>query len=153
MKAVKFISLPEAEEYSPSWGQKDRVLISLTTPGGFKHHPNSLYCRPAVLPEGVWKDVLRLEFHDADPNPSGEPCGYKLFTSHDAATIIEFLIKHRHVDNCVVHCEGGISRSAGVAKFVAQLFKLEFPESYALYNRHVFSTLCMTHNRYLYGDS
>jgi len=52
----------------------------------------------------------------------------------------------------IVHCEGGISRSAAVSKFVAQIYNLEFPEGYSLYNRHVFSTLLRVHGTSLYGE-
>ena len=46
----------------------------------------------------------------------------------------------------------GISRSAAVSKFIAQIYNLEFPEGYSLYNRHVYSTLLRVHGSSLYGE-
>lgn len=55
-------------------------------------------------------DVLRLWFDDEE---KGHP---NCITKDDARKIIEFMNKHiNDVDECVVHCGAGISRSAGVA--------------------------------------
>jgi predicted protein tyrosine phosphatase len=151
-----FLSKKQAEAFHDPSGKEGRVLISLTTPGDPNDpRPHSAYCKPAVLHDDTWKAVLRLEFHDKDPNhiDEDEACGYKLFTEADAVTILNFLKEHEaDVDSLIVHCEGGISRSAGVAKFVAHLYSLKFNETYSVYNKHVFSTLMRTYGSSLYGD-
>lgn len=45
-----------------------------------------------------------------------------------------------------------ISRSAGVAKFISVFFNLQFPESYMLYNKHVFSSLIRRWNQRNYPE-
>jgi len=59
--------------------------------------------------------LLRLEFHDIpDPIPNE---GYVHFTYFMAINILTWL-KEQHGKDIVVHCQGGISRSAAVAKFM-----------------------------------
>jgi predicted glycosyltransferase involved in capsule biosynthesis len=65
---------------------------------------------------------------------------------------MEFLKKHElDTNDCVVHCEAGISRSAGVAKFISVIYSLAFPENYSVYNKHVFSTLMRAYGESFYG--
>lgn len=153
MKSTNFFSKRSAERFQEPGGRDERVLISITTPpvpDSFSAH-----CAPAVLHEDSWKDVLRLEFDDADPshmNPQQVP-GYRLFNEDDAVAILKFLKKHQ--DDTVyalVHCEAGISRSAAVSKFIALIYNLSFPEQYSIYNKHVFSTLMRVHGESLYED-
>lgn len=61
-------------------------------------------------------DRLRLEFHDTDKE-IGE--GYEHFTYFMAMKIISWL-ESRQDQDIVVHCEGGISRSAAVAKYLIE---------------------------------
>lgn len=120
-----------------------RIVISMTT-------PNMPGCSPAKLSD-VWVDVLRLEYHDIDHDSTGRMV---LFGEGHALEILKFLKKHEdsEVTEVIAHCEAGISRSAAVAKFVAYIYGLEFPESYSLYNKRVFSTLLSLHGKCLYGE-
>ena len=120
---------------------------------------------PVDLHESSWKKILRLEFHDADQ--SGLRDGrvlskseIKMFDEEMALKVINFLKEvEEECESLIVHCEGGISRSAAVSKFIARLYNLDFPEHYSLYNRHVFSTLlkvygiCQWGDASVYGDS
>ena len=54
--------------------------------------------------------AVRSFFFD-DVEKDEENC----ITSTDADNIIKFINKHMDVDECIVHCEAGVSRSAGVA--------------------------------------
>lgn len=150
-----FISKRAAELYHEPNGRDSRILISLTTPAGYASHARSIGCSPAKLHDDTWKDVLRIEFHDADPGHmnDNEVLGYKLFTDEDAINILRFL-KLYEESGCdvIVHCEAGISRSAGVSKFIAQVYNLRFPENYSVYNKHVFSTLLRVYGQCLYGE-
>ena len=151
-----FISKKQAEEYHEPGDKLTRVLISLTTPRDVNNTRSySAYCKPAVLHEDTWKDILRLEFHDKDPETisPGEKGDYKLFTDDDAIKILKFLKLHQDdASDAIVHCEAGISRSAAVSKFISIVYSLPFPESYSIYNKHVFSTLTRVYNECLYGD-
>jgi len=94
---------------------------------------------PAVLKDG-WHSVLRLEFDDID-TPE-EP--YIFFSDSHANQIIDFVeeVQRGHeVEGILIHCQAGISRSAAVAKWIAEKYGLGFPEKYMLYNKHVYRTL------------
>lgn len=83
------------------------AIISITDP----------HLRPATIPKlpGL-RAVLRLTFWDvADPNQAD------VFTHEMADQILDFVNAHRdEVDAFVVHCEAGISRSAGVAEALSE---------------------------------
>jgi len=53
------------------------------------------------------------------------------------------------VEGVLVHCHAGISRSAAVAKWIAEKYELPYPERYMLYNKHVYRTLREAMNRRL----
>lgn len=59
-----------------------------------------------------------------------------------AQEIREFVLA-RPLDNFLVHCYMGISRSAAVAKWIAEQLNIEDPEmeAYKGYNRHVYALL------------
>ena len=92
--------------------------------------------------------VLRLEFADIE-----EPIeNYPLFSYSDAKRIIQWV--QALPDSCrmvVVHCQGGISRSAAVAQFmvVDMGFELHVDvfsrKDYALANPHVYGLLRRTY--------
>jgi len=61
--------------------------------------------------------ILRLTFDDTDV---ASP--YSI-TKRDAVNIIEFVEKYKDItDNFIVHCEAGISRSAGVAAALSKIY-------------------------------
>ena len=85
------------------------VLVSITDPG-----------REAAIPPG-YLDVLRLAFHDCDPEaavlgPEAAP-----MRPEQAQRIWVFARKYRG-RNIVVHCAAGISRSRGVVEAVLRTF-------------------------------
>ena len=125
LKKVIFTDRQSAEQ-SPAW--PDWAAISISEPDWY----------PANLKQG-WHDILRLEFHDIDQY--AEP--YVLFDQQQARDIIRF-VGNCHdggVDGIVVHCKAGISRSAAVAKWIADCYNLAFPDGYSLYNKHVYRVL------------
>lgn len=57
------------------------------------------------------KAVLRLKFDDVERDYKNEHC----ITKEDAESIVKFVNKNKNkVDKFIVHCEAGVSRSAGV---------------------------------------
>lgn len=96
---------------------------------------NTMAWKPCIDPN--WKESLVLEFFDCDCEKDSE------FTKKKAQQICEFVdkISSMRLDNIVVHCYAGISRSAAVAKFISIIMHLRYPEHYMLYNKHVFRTL------------
>lgn len=152
-----FISKRIAEQVGFNDKSNQSVLISINSP--VEVTPGST--EPRII-EAAWSKILRLRFHDTDAaGRSIDPRVSEvvdngqliLFTEDQAVEILKFLRAHQddHT-HAIVHCEGGISRSAAVSKFIAQVYGLEFPEGYSLYNRHVFSTLLQVYGRCMYGE-
>lgn len=140
MKSVVFYPRAIAEQLRPTNGQ---VIVSI----------HDRVQGPASLQEG-WKDVLFLSFHDTDVAKEG----YDLFNESQAKDVIDFIAKHKDVEQIVVHCTMGVSRSAAVAMFISDqqersLFQqgraFFHPDRPAQYNRLVYSTL----NRALWGSA
>ena len=85
-----------------------------------------------------WAEVLRLEFDDVSIRGDH----FHGITEEQAGQIIAFLdAVQQKMDKIFVHCLAGVSRSAGVAKFVAERYALEFDHTYEPYNRLVYDTL------------
>ena len=73
----------------------------------------------AVIPDG-YIEILRLRFddvHDHQRDPGAQP-----FTLDMAAQIAKFVSRHQSVEEIVIHCHQGVSRSAGVAMALADVF-------------------------------
>jgi predicted protein tyrosine phosphatase len=100
----------------------------------------------------LWNYKLVMRFDDLDTEVDSvdnrEPV---LFNDSMANEIIDWLEANKNnIKTLVVNCNAGISRSAAVAKFVADIYKLDFNEKYSLYNKHVYSTLRKEWDRRLY---
>ena len=149
LEKVLFINRGRAEMIQP---RSDEAIISISNPD----NPANLF--PSWAPSRV----LRLGFHDADENKrhvhSGEHQLYKiincrLFDEDDAKKVLEFIgDKKDKVTTIYVHCDAGISRSAAIAKFIAGIYNLEFPDHYMLYNKLIYTTLTNTFNKMQYGE-
>jgi predicted protein tyrosine phosphatase len=125
IRNVIFVSQAVACGLSPD---ERLAVVSVTEPG----------FGPALLQPG-WRDVLRLSFHDVDAAVDG----YLIFAEAQADALIDWLTAvEDRVDGIVVHCVAGISRSAAVAKFVADRYTVVgFDHSYLRYNRLVYRVL------------
>ena len=152
-----FISKRSAEAIPVNSQSLKSTLISLNSPPAVTKGSST-----PQLVEAAWSKILRLEFHDADGTGRSidsriaevvDKGNLVLFNEDHAVEIIKFLKAHQddHT-HAIVHCEGGISRSAAVSKYIASIYNLEFPEGYSLYNRHVFSTLLRVHGSSSYGE-
>lgn len=113
--------------------KESHIIISIRTPGA----------QPANFPRGPeTRAVLFCEFHDLDERYRAHLIGSKdagmmmgstdaalldvkeaaLFSPEDARRILAFFKLHRQdVETTVVQCEGGMSRSAGVAAALAKI--------------------------------
>lgn len=78
------------------------VLIRVTSPG---------VEFPRLKDEGIYKDILELQFFDFEDDSSG----LYIFNETILERVLGFFEKHRNCNNMVIHCESGISRSAGIA--------------------------------------
>lgn len=123
---VVFMSQAWAEACLP---RPDEAVVSITDRGA----PD------ADLNDG-WAAVLRVSFDDVDPVETPMAPGERLveIQAHEAERIAAFVHALRHrVGTLVVHCRYGQSRSAGVAKAVAEAYGLHFPAKYRYANNFV----------------
>lgn len=120
---IEFVSKKIAENITPN---KDWIIISINDPLSI-----------ANLKEG-WLDILPLTFNDINIKIDD----YLVFNKDDAGKIIDFVEKYKEEGSVIiVHCYAGISRSAAVAKFIAEKYNLKFNHNYFLYNKLVYTTL------------
>lgn len=86
-----------------------------------------------------WHAVLRLEFHDAEADDADS---FVLMTQKDAHDIVEFVREAAPaIEGILVRCNSGISRSAAIAKWIADEYNIPFDSSYNQYNKHVYQLL------------
>lgn len=118
------------------------AVISITSPGRID------------LPEfsDNFGAVLRLQFHDFDGKTTRYDVPSEKLVPFDegmAQQIIDFVnaLKAKKIDTLVVHCHAGISRSAAIAKFAAEINESYFPPFYRLYNVLVYNTLWKVYHK------
>lgn len=96
-----------AEKLSYNDFSSDRVIISIRTPNDEKAVFNS--------ENSSIKDILYLSFYDVSTETQDIFRGYPAMTDEDALKIKCFVLKWKDkVDTIIVHCDAGVSRSAGV---------------------------------------
>lgn len=138
IKKVGFISRNMAEGVLPKY--EDRAsIISINS-------DNNL----AKLDAG-WLNKHYVIFSDIDREYPEYP-KEKLFNEEQAIEIIKFIDSIKDdTELMFVHCDAGISRSAAVAKFIADIYELPFNHKYSLYNKHVYSTLWSAYRKMFYS--
>lgn len=131
MKTVMFTNQNTAEN-NP--GLDDWAVISITD------------LDDARIKQG-WYAIHRSKFCDVDMQHE-EHEREMLMTPDQATEIVDFVhAVEPHVVGMLVHCKGGVSRSAAVSKWIAEAFNLKFNHQYSLYNRHVYRQLVNANER------
>ena len=132
LSRVVFMGRGDAEDAvaDPKW-----AVISIATPG-----------RPAADLQEGWHAVLQLSFKDVESGFNPEMPNFQnkahAFTDEQARAIWTFMEERApHIEGLLVHCHAGVSRSAAVAKAVAEGYELAFPAEYDSYNKFVFGKL------------
>ena len=98
----------KAERLSYKNFSSDKVIISISTPGDEKTEFNKK--------NSTIKDILYLSFYDVSTETQDIFKEYPAMTNEDALKIKNFVLKWKDkIDTIWVHCDAGISRSAGVA--------------------------------------
>lgn len=134
LKDVVFISRDEAEQIL---AEPSLAVISIRTPGS--KQPNL----------DKFKHLLILEFCDLDVLLSNK---FPIFDRDMAKKVVRFVDEVApQVKTIICHCEAGVSRSAAIAKYIAEKFLLNFPARYSLYNKKVYQTLRVEENERIYG--
>jgi len=122
IKKIEFMSQSEAEGIIP---KQNEAIISISCPKDVVHLSN------------LWRNKLELKFHDID-FPEDDKV---IFNEDHYDQIMNFLNSiENSVENIVVHCHAGISRSAAVAMFIADIYRLNFNTNYTLYNKYIYTT-------------
>ena len=98
MKKFTVMSRSAAKKFSYGNIPEKTVIISITDVGSEDNRFN----RQSNL-----VDVCRVKFDDVE---KGEP---NCITKNDAQKIMDFMKRYEDIPNVVVHCEAGVSRSAG----------------------------------------
>lgn len=97
-----------AEEQSRIDFASDKAIISISTPND----------KPADIDTNNHSivDILQLSFVDADDDQKDMyPEGW-IYTNEQAQQVVDFVLKNKDKIECLwVHCDAGVSRSAGVA--------------------------------------
>lgn len=128
---INWLSQENAVRMTPT---KNQAMISITNPDAdlAQLHPS-------------WKNLIRLQFDDSDRE------GQRLFNIRDAQTIVEFVERLEYCEEeyeLYIHCEHGVSRSAGVALAISDMYYIpEMIKGYSLYNRHVYKLVCLASRR------
>lgn len=126
-----------AERFSYTDYSSDKVIISIRTPGDEKAEFDRN--------NKTIKDILYLEFYDISYNSQEIFKGYEPMTDEDAVKIKDFVLKWKdEVDTIWVHCDAGISRSAGVAAGIIET--LGEDNSYIFDSKVYFPNLLCYHN-------
>lgn len=136
LKNVIFSSRRDLEN---SRGEPDTAVISIINPGD-----SAVNISPCFGPS------LRLCFDDIDELQNDK----EIFTVEKADKIWDFVESlNPSIKTVWVHCTFGVSRSAAVAKAIAEFNNLPYPEKYSIYNRRVYRTLRQSMLQRMYPDA
>lgn len=106
MHMPRLLVLSHRNAEAARW-KEGTAVISIVTPGD----------REAEL-DANNEGVLRLSFDDTHSRgPADTP-----FSAEQAREVLDFALAHAHCDVIAIHCGAGLSRSAGVALALADLF-------------------------------
>ena len=131
MQKVTFLNRAAAEQKVVTVSS---AIISITQPN----------TSPANLQSG-WYRVLPIQFDDTNPEViqrKERKIPRIAMTLANAMTIVKFVHQTApNIEEMIVHCQGGISRSAAVAKWIAEAYDLPFDHDYDLFNPYVYQLL------------
>ena len=129
LKRVIFVSQRQAENMRPPGAA---ALISITDTTRTQ----------AEIKDG-WHAVLRVSFDDVDPLTfPGQNRDLLTISSKQVAEIAAFAAEQsRSCKRIVVHCRHGVSRSAAVARAIAEAAQISFPSDYEECNSYVYLAL------------
>lgn len=108
----KIMSYNQCADYCAKKHKNTSVIISITSYDG------DLYEKIIKSDQNGVQDILYLSFADLEVCDSPKNC----MQYEDAEKVVEFVNKwYGKVDTLIVHCEGGISRSAGVCAAIMRV--------------------------------
>lgn len=115
---IRVYSRAKASFYCTEPHSTESVIISISTPGRKYIH------YPFTSKDNKVLEILNLEFCDADRAGDHDVYGYitteaDIMNDEDARRIAELVEAHKDA-RIIVHCDAGISRSAGVGAALAR---------------------------------
>jgi predicted protein tyrosine phosphatase len=126
IKEIVFTSRAAAESAPP---RPDWAVISIYDPE----------MGPAKLQPG-WQAIHRVCFQDVADSQKDVPA--MVMHLHHARGIVRFVeLTAPKVEGILVHCKNGVSRSAAVAKWIAETYGLPFDQDYQFHNLYVHQLL------------
>ena len=115
---IKILSRTKAVKLSYTDLENDKVIISIKDPWAEKAHFNS--------GNSSIKEVLYLSFDDTSEETKDIFGCYSSMAPDDALKIANFVNKWKDkVDTIWVHCEVGVSRSAGIAMAIMEYLNMD----------------------------
>lgn len=103
MNHIRIMSRNEAKRYSYKKNIPESAIVSIYSNGDT---PCRFYNNRNI------KVIKHWCFDDLDDNRG--------ITQHQANEIAQFTLKHKDIDTLIVHCDAGISRSAGIAAAISK---------------------------------
>lgn len=108
----KIMSFDKCAEYCSKRHTKSSVIISIVTRDG------DVKDKIRITEDNNVKDILYLRFCDFEIEDAPDIC----MQNEDAKKVAKFINKwYGKIDTIIVHCEGGISRSAGVCAAIMKV--------------------------------
>ena len=107
MEIIGIFSRTEVMELEP---RPFSVMIQITTQA--RDFP--------VLKKG-WKDIIQLRFDDVEGKETDIGSASNVLQDKQAEKLLDFVVKNLHCE-FFIHCDAGISRSAGVAVALEKIF-------------------------------
>lgn len=108
----KIMSFDKCAEYCNKHHTKSSIIISIVTYSG------NIKDKIRITKDNNVKDILYLRFCDFEIEDAPDIC----MQNEDAEKVAKFINKwYEKVDTIIVHCEGGISRSAGVCAAIMKV--------------------------------
>ena len=112
---IKVLSRLEFEKFE---SKEPYIAISITD-------PNS---EPVIVNgnDDNFQSMLSLQFYDLDKDTEVFPYSRFIFNERDAKQILDFVDVYKdNIDMICIHCEAGISRSAGIASALSLIYNGE----------------------------
>ncbi len=117
MRDVMILSRPEAVSYCERAHDRPSVMVSISDPSF--SYPDA----PFRTPENGILEILSLTFCDAEvpgPDVYGNPAGPEDLMQEADALGVRRLLEDHPGCRVIVHCDAGMSRSAGVAAAILE---------------------------------
>ena len=136
MKEIMVMNRVKARKYSFENHTQSSIIISITDPESERNHFCNRY-------DNKIRRILHIQFDDIDIKKDG----YNPISDEDAIKITEFVKYYADiVDRIIVHCEAGVSRSAGCA---AALMKYYFGDDEAIYSNPFYKPNSLVYRKIL----